>query len=241
MAKTPVSTNNLFASLGTTGTKDEENPSDTSVNIEEDSEELTEAEKLAAQEPEEEEEAPEPEQVTELSMLQARAKIMGINTEDKDVAEIRAAIKAKLDGEAEPEQKVVIPMVQAKKHSAAQSIRHRLKEEHMKLVRLRITNMDPKDKDLPGGIFTVANEFLGTVSKYVPFGEATENGYHVPYCIYKFMKGQKFLQIRTTKKGGKEHVEMNEVRKFALEVLDPLTPAEIRKLATAQLAAGSID
>ena len=116
-------------------------------------------------------------------------------------------------------------------------LRKQIRDENLKLIRLRITNLDPKKKDLPGEIFTVANSFLGTVRKYVPFGEQTDNGYHVPYCIYKMMRNRKFLSIKVKKLNGREHIEQQWVREFALDVLPPLTATEIAQLATAQQAA----
>jgi len=113
----------------------------------------------------------------------------------------------------------------------------------MKLVRLRIQNLDPKKKDLPGEIFTVANEYLGTVKKFVPYGEVTEEGYHVPYCIYRMMDARKFLNIRTVKdrRTGIERVESTWAKEFALEVLPQLTAKELAELANAQKAAGSFN
>jgi hypothetical protein len=109
----------------------------------------------------------------------------------------------------------------------------------MKLVRLRITNMDPKKKELPGEIYTVANDVIGTIRKYVPFGEKTDEGYHVPYILYQMLKGRKFLSIRTVRgANGSERVEHTYANEFALEVLEPLTQDELNKLAAAQAAAG---
>lgn len=125
----------------------------------------------------------------------------------------------------------------------APTLREKLIKENMKLVRLRIVNLDPKKKDLPGEIFTVANEYIGTIRKYVPFGEVTEGGYHVPHCIYKMLKSRKFLSIRTRRdprRNGEEIIEQNWVPEFALEVLPQLTPAELKDLATAQAAAGGV-
>ena len=115
-------------------------------------------------------------------------------------------------------------------------------KEKMKLVRLRITNLDPKKKDLPGEILTVGNEYLGTVRKFVPFGEATDNGYHVPYCLYELMRDRKFLSIKTRKgPKGQTIVEQQMVREFALEILPPLTEAELARLSAAQLSAGGVE
>ena len=123
------------------------------------------------------------------------------------------------------------------------TLREQIRLEQMRLVRVRITCLDPKKKDLPGEILTVAIEYLGTVRKFIPFGEVTDDGYHIPYCLYKMLDARKFLNIRTFKdrRTGTVRVESGYVKEFALEVLDPLTPAELAKLATAQKAAGSVE
>lgn len=118
-----------------------------------------------------------------------------------------------------------------------------LKQENMRLIRVRITNLDPKKKDLHGEIITVANEILGTVKVFVPFGEVTDDGWHIPYVIYKMISKRKFLSIRTIRdrRTGHIRVEQQWAKEFALDVLPPLTPQEISRLATAQAAAGSIE
>lgn len=124
-----------------------------------------------------------------------------------------------------------------------EQLRARLVAENMKLVRLRITNLDPKKKDLPGEVITTGNNILGTVRKFVPFGEVTENGYHVPNIIYKMLKARKFLNIRVIKDKtgrGNDRVESNWVPEFALEVLPQLTQQELNRLGQAQLSAGNI-
>lgn len=124
-----------------------------------------------------------------------------------------------------------------------QTLRSRMIAEQMRLIRCRITNMDPKKKDLPGEIFTVANRILGTVRKFVPYGELTDEGYHIPYIIYQQLKDREFLQVRTTKhpRTGAPQVHTKYVREFAIEVLPPLTEQELKDLAIAQTAAGSVD
>jgi len=75
----------------------------------------------------------------------------------------------------------------------------------------------------------------------VPFGEATEDGYHVPYCIFKMLDKRRFLDIRTTKgKNGQPVVKSGYVKEFAIEVLPQLTPEELARLANKQAAAGTV-
>lgn len=123
------------------------------------------------------------------------------------------------------------------------NLRDHLKQQAMKLVRIRISCLDPKKKELPGEIFTVANEYIGTVRKFVPYGDATDEGYHVPHCLYEMLNNSQFLSIRSIKdpKSGTTRIETSYVRQFAIEVLPPLTPDELRELAIAQQAAGSIE
>lgn len=125
----------------------------------------------------------------------------------------------------------------ARKMTVAQHIQ----KEGMKLIRVRITNMDPKKKDLPGEIITVANSYLGTVRKFVPFGEVTDNGYHIPQCLLKQLEARKFLNITTRKGAGNQIITKTAwAKEFAIEILPPLTEGDLSKLATAQLASGSV-
>lgn len=196
---------------------------------------------------------------TELDLLKQRATLMGVTfsnnigeeTLRQRIAEKQAEIDAagqNTEQQANPLEETA-PLTSTGDGAVANvpeeklTIRQKLLREQMRLVRLRITNLDPKKKDLPGEILTVANEYLGTVRKYVPYGEVTEDGYHVPYCIYRLLESRKFLNIRTIKdrRTGTVRVESNYVKEFALEILDPLTPAELAKLANAQKAAGSVE
>jgi hypothetical protein len=190
-----------------------------------------------------EDDAPAP-QVTEIDMLKSRAKLMGVPFSGNiGVEALKAKIKAKIDGEKADEG---VEVVAAAEPVAApqtyQTKRQKMIAEKMKLVRLRITNLNPAKKNLPGEIFTVANRVLGTVKKFIPYGEATDNGYHVPYIIYQQLKDREFVNIKTRKDSrGRTHVETNMAREFALEVLPQLTPVELARLAAQQAAAQGMD
>ena len=189
----------------------------------------------------------------ELDMLKQRARMMGITFSNNiSVETLKAKIQEKMDGKSDDTPKVdeldddnppTLQDPEAPAPISKETLRQKVKREGMKLVRCRIMNLDPKKKDLPGEIFTVANEYIGTVRKFIPFGEVTENGYHVPQCIFDMMKGRKFLNIRTYKdrrNNNQIRVEQNWAPEFALEVLPPLTKEEIAKLAAAQAAAGGL-
>lgn len=186
----------------------------------------------------------------QLKLLKQRADMIGVKYSNNIGLEtLKERIQEKLDGkESKPEEQAPTPPpmkdpAEAGK-PAPKTLREKLVQENMKLVRIRITCLDPKKKEWPGEIVTVANEYLGTVRKYVPFGEVTENGYHVPHCIYKYLRARKFLNIRTykdRKNGNQIRVEQNWAQEFAIEILPPLTKEELAKLATAQSAAGGLD
>lgn len=242
MTKTPSSSDNLFANLTGPKTVVTEDPLDLSSMPEPSEGELT-------FEPESEEEE-DYSSNQEFALLKGRANMMGLAYDPaitvEDLREkVRAHLLAPVGKTPEPE-KEVVPLAALKPDlpvtntGKPESLRSRLMRENLKLVRLRITNLDPADKDLQGNIYTVANEVIGAVRKYVPFGEATDNGYHVPFIIYKFLKGQVFTQYKTIKgtNGQKERIEAKEVRKFAMEILPQLTPQEISRLAAAQTAGG---
>ena len=180
----------------------------------------------------------------ELTVLKQRAKLMNISFSNNiSLEKLRQKIADAQEGKAsEPEQEEaeVNPLEDKKQAPVKETesqMRQRIRLEQTRLIRVRIQNLDPKKKDLPGEIITVANEYMGTIRKFVPFGEATDNGYHIPYCIYEFLKNRKFLNIRVSNKGKK--IEQAWVREFAIEELPPLTQEDLDKLAAAQTAAGS--
>jgi hypothetical protein len=181
--------------------------------------------------------------MSELDMLKNRAGLMNISFSNNiGVDALRGKIQAKLDGETRTE----TPVMEASQEINNKGVpvkteRQQMIDEEMRLVRIRITNLDPKKKDLPGEIFTVANEILGAVKKYIPYGEATDNGYHVPYIIYRQLREREFLNIKTRKDNrGRTIVETSMAREFALEELPPLTQKELDHLAAAQAAAAGM-
>lgn len=188
-------------------------------------------------------------QVDELTLLKQRAATLGISFSNNIGAEtLKERINEKLNGTAPQDSKEDAEQVNAftgepvkTKVQSKSDIRIQVKRDAEKLIRLRITNLDPKKSKWPGEIITVANEFIGTISKYVPFGEVTEDGYHVPNAIYKKLKKRKFLDIRVIKQRGKpDRVIERWVPEFALDVLPQLTEAQLKKLAATQAASGSL-
>lgn len=189
--------------------------------------------------------------VDELTLLKERAKAMGIPFSNNISLEtLRKRVADKMEGKDEapevnaltgdPEiaQAMVAKPLNQKDNAVA--LRKLMHATQMRQVRVRITNMDPKKKDLPGEIWTVANEYLGTVRKFVPYGEQTDDGYHIPYCLYRLLDSKRFLHIRDVKDRTTGIVRQDKVwaKEFSLDVLPTLTQGELDRLAAAQAAAG---
>lgn len=191
----------------------------------------------------------------ELTVLKERAKSMGLTfSPNIGLAALRGKVNEHLasgdpapagssadDGNDESDANDKDP-APAKIETFAE-MRTRVRKEQLRLVRLRIMNMNPEKKDYPGEIFTVANEVVGIVKKFIPYGAATDDGYHVPWIIYKQLRARKFQQHTTRKDprvpGGVVH-DYRMVPEFNLEVLPDLTQEELDRLAAAQAAAMGI-
>jgi hypothetical protein len=118
--------------------------------------------------------------------------------------------------------------------------RANLRQENMKLVRIRIACLNPAKAGLPGEILSVHNDIVGTVKKYIPYNEAGE-AYHVPMILFKMLKRKKFLQIVQPPKGSHAPPTTKMAPEYGIEVLPQLTPKEIEDLKRAQGAAKSSD
>lgn len=189
-------------------------------------------------------------EVTELDMLKDRARVMGIVFSNNiGVEALKKKIQDKMDGTVEPEAQagpvvednpLGAPAAEVQRPLTKMEMRQKIKADAMKLVRVRITNMDPKKKDLEGEILTVANEYIGNVKMYVPYGEQTEDGWHVPQCIFDMLQERVYLQIRTVKDRHtkKERTITAYVKEFGLHVMPQLTQDELDQIAAAQAASG---
>lgn len=174
----------------------------------------------------------------ELTLLKKQADLLGIPYSNNiGLASLKERIKeAKEPKEDKPEQEVAVT------GSKKLNKRHIAQQEQLKLIRVRISNMNPAKREVPGGIHTVANKHIGRVRKYIPY-LGNDNGYHIPQCLYEHLKNKVFterMEIKDrTVPGGKRAVSRT-IREFALEVLPALTPDELKKLAAEQAAGNRV-
>lgn len=115
-----------------------------------------------------------------------------------------------------------------------------IRQDATKLVRVRVTCMNPAKRDWDGEIFMVGNRHTGTLRKYVPYGV----DWHVPQMILDMIKArqcQVFQSVKRRTAGGDiSSREGKLVKEFAVEILPPLTEKELAELAQRQaMAAGT--
>lgn len=166
----------------------------------------------------------------ELDILKARADKLGIAYKANIGIE---ALKAKLEEVLKPTEEPKLDTEAAKRKA--------IRDEALKLVRIRITCLDPAKKGFPGEIFTIGNKYIGTVRKWVPYGDAGQVGWHVPYCIYKMLKDKKFVIKEQKSVNGKLIYTQKEVPAYAIELLPMLTEKELKDLAIEQSRTGRVD
>lgn len=178
----------------------------------------------------------------ELSQLKEQADVLGIPYKSNIGVE---ALKAKVADalasskpvEPEPEPAPAKANGEARAETA-QEARARIQKEAMALVRVRIANLNPAKAHMKGEVITVGNKFTGAVSKYVSWGEDSDNGYHIPKIIFDELKARKFNSVRSVKgQNGTFHPVQRIVPEFSIEVLPPLTQEELDRLARTQAAA----
>lgn len=166
----------------------------------------------------------------ELELLKGRADDMGLKYHPSISLE---KLKAKIAEANEPKEEKPSASILSK---SAKRQKH-LKEA-TKLIRVRVVNMNPTKRDWQGEIVKVSNSVVGTLTKFVPY----DVEYHVPNFMYKVLKSRKFRMTKEVGdgKGGKTTVN-RFMPEFNIEVLEPLTEAELKALAADQAKRGAID
>lgn len=119
--------------------------------------------------------------------------------------------------------------------------RVRQKRHANELIRVRVTCMNPAKKEWEGEIIAAGNNLVGTISKYIPFGN--DEGWHIPRIMYNVIRDRMAqIFITVTDPRTKQKVRKGkQIKEFAIEVLEPLTTEELKELAARQAASRSID
>lgn len=167
----------------------------------------------------------------ELATLKARADTLGIQYHPSiGVEKLREKVNGALTDVSATEVK----------EDPAVSQRKKDRDEASKLVRLRLTCMNPNKKEWDGEFITAGNAVIGSFTKFVPFN--APDGWHVPHIIYQQLRDrecQVFTTVRDPK--GNSSRKGKLIKEFSIEILPPLTAEELRDLAQRQAMAKSID
>lgn len=111
------------------------------------------------------------------------------------------------------------------------------KKQMGRLVRVRVTCMNPAKREWEGEIISVGSAKHGTFKKYVPF-DGRE--WHIPQVIFDALKERKCTVFHTvTDARGQKIRKGRLIDEFAVEVLPPLTPKELDQLKKEQALANN--
>lgn len=113
--------------------------------------------------------------------------------------------------------------------------KNRLRRDAMALVRVRVSCMDPQKKNLKGELICVSNRNFGSIQRFVPFNRE----WHIEKVLYDVLSEKEYMVFDREKTGraGIEVVTPRNVPAFNIQVLPPLTKAELKDLAQRQAMA----
>lgn len=114
------------------------------------------------------------------------------------------------------------------------------RKEAQRLVRVRVTNMDPTKKDHTGQIFGFSNSVVGTLQKFVPFD--VDQGFHIPQVLVNVIRSGKY-RVTKHRKGlrGNDIPYSVELPSFSVEILDALSASDLEAIKTRQESLALID
>lgn len=168
------------------------------------------------------------EEKDELTLLKERADLIGIKYHPS----------IGLDKLKEKVNEVLVPKETTTSGETHAQMKMRKIKEANRLVRVRVTCMDPNRKGWKGDFFTVMNPIIGTVKKFIPFNII----WHVPVVLLKQIKRKKRQEFYEVKaKYGLKVKRARMVPMYAVEELPDLTKDELEELARQQAMNRSID
>lgn len=180
----------------------------------------------------------------ELTALKARADMMGVAYHPSiGLEKLREKVNAAVTATEAPAKEEAPQPTAAQINTAVETETQRnkrLKDDAARLVRIRLTCMNPAKAEWPGEIISVGNAIVGSFSKFVPFN--ADEGWHVPNMIYKALVDRQCqVFVTTADSRGNKTRKGKLIREFAIEVLPDLTKDELHDLAQRQAMAGSVD
>lgn len=203
------------------------------------------------QAPTEAEQGTVPNAAEQLATLKSRADTMGIPYHPSiGLDALRKKVSDRLNGVKDEEavteqtpQAALVPDAVRPKTAAEKEadIRRTVRADALALVRCKIYNLNPQKRDLKGEIITVANKYIGKVSKFIPFGDESEGGYHIEKVLYDDLLQRQYLDLRSKEVNGKTVTTQRMVPEYNVVVLPMLTKEELAELALKQETAARLE
>jgi len=114
----------------------------------------------------------------------------------------------------------------------------RLRKKAIRLIRFRLTCMNPNKKGWTCEQFTTGNSAVGTIKRVIPFNA---DAWHCEEMLLNMIQDRKFIDYYEIKdKKGRVMKKHRLVKEFAIEILPPLTGKEIENLAAMQHKANNL-
>ena len=192
----------------------------------------------------------EVEVIDELALLKQRADVMGVAYHPNiGIEKLKAKLADKMEGITREESDEEIATINDAEEAMAADVftplmtetpaqlKAKRKQDALRLVRIRMTSMNPSKANMKGEIFSVGNAELGMIKKYIPFN--AEQGWHVPNIILQELQQRKFLNHFEVKIDGKTVNRHRLIPEYAIEILSPLTETELNELKQRQIMASA--
>ena len=188
----------------------------------------------------------------ELKSLKERADLVGMKYHHKVGAKkLKALLEAHMSGETLEAAEEAKKQAKAAKKAAKAAAKAnepipetpnqralRLRKEAGRLVRIRVSCMNPNKKDYDGEIFAVSNSVVGTFKKFVPFNN--DAGWHVPQIILNHLLEKECQIFHTVTINGRKVRKGKLIKELNVQIMDPLTIEELHDLQQQQAMAGGL-
>jgi len=174
-----------------------------------------------------------------LDTLKQRADMLGLKYhhkigETKLAEQIAAHLADDVPEEPQPAREVPSAAV-ARSTQLAEK-----KKKANKLVRVRVTCMNPNKREWEGEIIACGNRYFGNIKKYIPFDNA--EGWHMPSILVDLLKSKKcqiFVERRNER--GEKYKQGRLIPEYNVEILPDLSREQLEELARKQALSHAID
>lgn len=173
-------------------------------------------------------------------LLEQKAKRLGIGFNARTPDDLlKLKIEDKLKETEEGNSKAVENANSEKGTDSEKLARDKQYKEAMQLVRVIVTPTTASEQEYAGEVFTVSNSLVGTVRRFVPFGN--DNGWHIERILLNTLKEKKIQIFKEKRVDGQVIKEGRLLPAYSIVELPPLTEDELKKLADSQRARQSVE